>query len=263
MGKNTSLKRRLLIGCIILFLMTFFVVLAIYGVLGNDYYAHSVWALEFSIKDIENYMRNKISYPLWHICVKLCSAIPGLSVKYAVAIVTALFNGFAYCAVVKVYQILWKEEFSKKWIFWIVGLMIVNPLYIPWFNPNYYLGQVLSNVWHNPTYIATKGISILAFGLLAWMLEKGVKQCKVKHYLALSGLLLVSAFAKPSFLQAFAPGFLLFLLVSLIVERRRFALLAYFEIGLCFIPAGLVLVLQAVSTFFNADYMRKSTIGIG
>ncbi len=262
MSKEVSLKLRMVIGYIIIFLMTFFVVAAIYGVLGNDYYAHSVWALEISLENIGDYIQNKISYPLWHICVKICAAIPGLAIKYAAAIVTALFNGFAYYAVIKVYQSRWQESFSDKWFFWTTCLMIVNPLYIPWFNQYYYLGQSLPNIWHNPTSIAVKGISILAFGLLIWMLENVLK-CKGKHYVTLMGLLFISVFAKPSFMQAFAPGFLLFLLVCFLVERRRFALLEYFKIGLCFVPGGLVIVFQTMATFFNADYMQKSTIGIG
>ena len=106
MGKKDDFEKKLILGFMIVFLMTYSVVLAIFSVEGNDYNSHSKWALEISGSNIWEYLQNKISYPLWHIMVRACTGILDVGMSTAVALSTALLNGFAYFAVVIVYKLL-------------------------------------------------------------------------------------------------------------------------------------------------------------
>ena len=261
LGTKDDFEKRLIMGFIVVFLMTYGVVLAIYYVEGNDYHTHAAWAQEISLNNILEFYKNKISYPIWHVMVRFCTALMKIEASSAVAIITALLNSIAYLSVVAVYRIWSYDKFKSEFIFWITALFIVGPLYAPWFNKRYYLGQTIPNAWHNPTNIAVKGFAILTFGLLVYVL-KSEKKRKYSSFL-ITAIALFSAFAKPSFLQGMIPGIGIFIILRLCIERKEFDFLKYFKICLCFVPALVVLYMQTMTTFYNQNYMRQSTIAVG
>lgn len=255
-----------MLGFVVVFLMTYGVVLAEQNMVSNDYSTHANWAVMIEWNKIGEYFRNTIAYPLWHFCVKFCVSVLAVSINKATALVTALFQCFAYVSVIAVWRAVHVQQIQKeKMVFWAVSLFIINPLYAPWINPNYYLGQATPNIWHNPTNIAVKGFAVVSFGLVVLLLhKKKEEEKKLLQYLLLSVVLVLSALAKPSFLQGFIPGLGVFIILRILLERKKFAFKFYVKLCAAFVPAVAVLFFQSFATFFNTDYIRpESKIRIG
>ncbi|MCM1263980.1 MAG: hypothetical protein NC313_14810 [Butyrivibrio sp.] len=259
--ESAKFLRNALIGFCVIFLMTYKAIVNRYD---NDYFFHTTWALELSRYNIVDWFINTIPYPLWHLGVKICVDILEISAEKATALVTALYQGAAFLSILAIWSLIKSINIERsKQVFWAVCLLIVNPLYAPWFNQNYYLGQIPPNALHNPTVIAAKCFTILSFGLIVALLQNredksdSEKSNNMYLYIALSVALLLSALAKPSFLQGFIPGVGLFIIVRLILERKNFNLKFYLKLCIAFVPAATILLFQYLITFFNADSMRE------
>ncbi len=259
--ENADFLQKVIIGFIVVFLMTYFVVLIRTGMDSNDYSIHADWALMLEWNKLGKYFKDIIAYPLWHFGVNFCTIRLSVDINKAAALITALFNGFAYLAILNVWSRLQGISVQKeKMVFWAAGVLIVNPLYAPWINPLYYLGQAAPNAWHNPTNIAVKGFAVMAFGLIMVLLNKKEEGRKnLSKYILLSIMLVLSALAKPSFLQGLIPGLGVFIVFRLIVERKKFNLKFYFVLCASFIPSVMILFIQMLTTFFNTDYIREET----
>ncbi len=249
-------------GTVFIFIITYYVVLHV----GNtDYERHSVWALQLSFRNLPHFMQNYAAYPLWHIATNIFYKVLGFKLLDAAATTTALFNCFAYWCVIWAWDFFVKSSFSSCLkSLWVCCLLLVGPLYAPWFSEYYYLGQGSGNVWHNPTNIAVKGFSILCFVLIIRLLEsdKTVKDEK-REYFFLCFLNLCSVFAKPSFLQGIIPGLGLYFIISIIMDRgKREKIIKYFFITGTFVPAVLLLAYQLFFSFF-ADTAIHSGGGFG
>ena len=264
--ENADFLKKAMVGFAVVFLITYGVALAEQNMPSNDYSTHADWASMIEWGRLGEYFRNTIAYPLWHFGVKFCESVLAVNLCTAAALVTALFNGFAYVSVLGIWKATHAHKLQKdKIVFWAVSLFLINPLYAPWFNSNYYLGQTAPNVWHNPTNIAVKGFAVASFGLVVWLLhKKEEKNRKLLPYLLLSAALVLSALAKPSFLQGFIPGLGIFIVLRLFLERKRFPFKFYVKLCVACVPAVAVLLLQSFATFFNTDYIRpESKIRIG
>lgn len=264
--ENSDFLKRLMIGFVVVFLITYGVVIAEQNMTDNDYSTHADWASMIEWRKLGEYFRNTIAYPLWHFGVKFCESVLAVNLCKAVALVTALFNGFAYVSVLGIWKATHALRIQKdKMVFWAVSLFLINPLYAPWFNPSYYLGQAAPNVWHNPTNIAVKGFAVVSFGLVVWLLNKKEEEKgKLLPYLLLGMALTGSALAKPSFLQGFIPGLGIFIVLRILIERKSFPFKFYVKLCAACVPAVAVLLLQSFATFFNTDYIRpESKIRIG
>lgn len=264
--ENSDFLKRLMIGFVVVFLITYGVVIAEQNMTDNDYSTHADWASMIEWRKLGEYFRNTIAYPLWHFGVKFCESVLAVNLCKAVALVTALFNGFAYVSVLGIWKATHALRIQKdKMVFWAVSLFLINPLYAPWFNPSYYLGQAAPNVWHNPTNIAVKGFAVVSFGLVVWLLNKKEEERgKLLPYLLLGMALTGSALAKPSFLQGFIPGLGIFIVLRILIERKSFPFKFYVKLCAACVPAVAVLLLQSFATFFNTDYIRpESKIRIG
>lgn len=247
-----------MIGTLFIFTVTF----SIAAVVGGDYISHREWAAELSWRNLPYFMQNYAAYPLWHFITKAIYRVFRFNLCDSAAIATALFNCFAYWSLLWVWDYFVKRPLSP-WgkAFWGSCLMIVGPLYLPAFNPDYLLGQGSGNAWHNPTNIAVKGFTILCFALIVQLLDsrKSIREER-KTYILLSILLFCSALAKPSFLQGMIPGLGLYFIIRLIRSRKDF--LKYCSIAGTFIPAAGLLLFQLTFSFFT-DTAIHSKGGIG
>lgn len=247
-----------IIGTVFIFTVTF----AIAATIGGDYISHREWAAELSLRNLPGFMQNYAAYPLWHFVTKSIYRIFRFSLCDSAAITTALCNCFAYWSLLWVWDFFIQRPLSPLGkAFWGACLMIVGPLYLPVFNPDYLLGQGSGNAWHNPTNIAVKGFTILCFALIIQLLDsqKSIREER-KTYILLSILLFFSALAKPSFLQGMIPGLGLYFIISLLHNRRNFA--KYCAIAGTFIPAAGLLLFQLTFSFFT-DTAIHSGGGIG
>lgn len=258
---NVEFIKKALLGFIIIFCLTYRVVLAQVVKDNNDYIPHLYWATMVEWDNLIAYLKNIISYPLWHFAVNIGINNMRLDNIKATALVTALYNGFAYLSILIIWGQLKNLCIKKeKMVFWALSLLIVNPIYVPWVNPLYALGQASPNIWHNPTHIAVKGFGVICFGLLLILLKrKEYGRKNLSLFLLFTVMLVLSALAKPSFLQGFVPGVGIFIILRLIIERKKFNLKFYLCLCACFIPEVAVLGFQVISTFFNSDYVRDQT----
>lgn len=260
--ERAEFLKNVLVGFDVIFFMTYFLVLASYSYQYNDYVPHTSWALELSQSNLWDWLVDKISYPLWHLGVYFCINSLEIDAAKATALVTALYQGVAFLSILGVWSMnkLDNRERSRQ-VFWAVCLLLVNPLYAPWFNQKYYLGQIAANTWHNPANIAVKCFAVLSFGLVAVLLQRRENASESDKrdllvYIALSASLLLSALAKPSFLQGFLPGVGLFILIRAVLERKSFDFKFYSKLCVAFLPAVAILFFQYLITFLNAESIR-------
>ena len=90
-----SNELKIFISVTIVFLATFISFFYQY-VEGTDSFVHMNWAVSSSL-DIIGFMKNMLSYPIWHYFAKLVFCM-GMSENISVATTTAVFNALAYLA---------------------------------------------------------------------------------------------------------------------------------------------------------------------
>lgn len=256
----------LFVGTLFIFWLTYAMVSKQVG--AGDYKEHTRWALQLNIRNIFDYMLEYISYPLWHLTVKTINRIFGFSVTSSAAGATSLFNCFAFWSIVYSWDFLSnKQTVLRTKIFWAVCILLMGPLNAPGFNERYYLGQGTGNIWHNPTHIAVKGFSVLCFVWIVRLVDQETEHRKWE-YILLSGLLFMSALAKPSFLQAMIPGIGLYFIFELLKNmgegNNKARIIRFCHIAATFIPSVFLLGLQFVTNFYaNTTIHKADGIGVG
>lgn len=241
----------------------------------SDYIDHLVWAIGMSPERVLSSFYDG-SERLWHICVKLL--FPGLTKNMwtAAAIVTATADTAAYFLVYKSLETAVPEKFSR-WLLALltVSVFVVNALTLP--GQPFYTGRGAINTWHNPTNIMVRPFAAAVFFMTVRIYNRRRYDCHqalvtptedgrdfsfqgsfraqfrqpvyTGAELILYPLcLLLSAYAKPSFLQFFAPAILIFLLIDVI--RSRGLLLPFcLKLAIAYIPAGIILMTQFFGFF--------------
>lgn len=211
----------------------------------SDFATHSSWAVgEFTDPLYDKFY----AYPIWHFAVYLGNCLLPIGREYAGAVVTACFIGGCALILYRFFDRELKKCLSKRRICLLtIGIMMLTALYMPWFNREVYLGQSSPTIWHNPTNMAVKPVALLAF---LWFLRlyKNGQRIRWMEFAGLSGLLLLSCFIKPSFVQGFLPGVVLFLLLELFLTKGK-SLLFSLKMALVFIPSGIYFLVQFFSMF--------------
>ena len=218
----------------------------------TDFRTHSRWAVG---EQLEARFDKFYFYPVWHFCVRFVNRLLPIGREYAAALVTACFLGL--CGVL-LYRYL-RQELGNKWkighcVLLCLGLLFVTALYMPWYNPQVYLGQSSPTIWHNPTNLAVKPAALLIF-LLFIKLYLGRETVGNGSIALESFLLLLSCFIKPSFLQGFLPAMVLFLLLELFPNGGKsfgFSL----KMALMCVPSGLYFIVQYLAMFDNSGTRR-------
>ena len=258
---DTKNLEQCFLGIIMIYIITYLAVVSNIE-LCIDFGTHASWSIQLFSGElsISDFLINKSAYPLWHIVTGVVHKFVGLNETEATATVTAFFNCFTYLGVNAVW-IYYERECKQKsntWL-WSFLLMIMGPLYVPRYTQYYYLGQGTGNIWHNPTNIAVKGIAVLAFMVIGLLLQRAGRNRK--WYLFLAVLLVLSALAKPSFLQGIIPGVGLYMLIKCIYElyqekrKNHFVLECKncLKIILAFVPAVCVVAFQFYVSFFGGE----------
>lgn len=162
------------------------------------------------------------TYPLWHMLVAglIRLGVPG---NHSAALVTSICNGATFF-LVDYYLIkrLGNELPETVLSFLAATLLFVGPFYIPWYNENLYLGQGSPNVWHNPTNLCVRPFAVLSFFLLVEIVEQAKDARRDKKLMMIAGaVLLISILAKPSWLQVFIPGVMLYLCLLFLSKKEN------------------------------------------
>ena len=163
-------------------------------------------------------------------------------------VITLLSYGFVFLGTIKI---------PFKTSFYIMG----NPLTGEQIRiGDTLLGTLITQPWHNATYIGMRCFAILSFAIWVKIWKKNLGETKSKDYLKLFILLLITNSFKPNFIIAFAPALFIFYLIMLL--RKKTSLIFGVEIGVVLLLSMGVLVYQ-YTMCYPADESSGVTITLG
>jgi len=219
----------------------------------SDLSIHATWAAEGNFADLRSFVHHG-AHPLWHVLVAAV-LLTGLPLPASAALVTALLKAAEVYLLISLSARLLKQG---GWLATGCGFVaaLVTSVWIPWVNPTIYLGVGSPNTWHSPTQIAAMVIMLLCVPLTAACVETfqrrlpedGAKaNVPWKDAVLLSGLLLLSLVAKPTFMQAFLPAACLYFLVLWIRKPKNSPF--FVRMMLVALPSVLFMVFQYLYYF--------------
>ncbi|MBR6380806.1 MAG: hypothetical protein IKS07_03905 [Lachnospiraceae bacterium] len=174
------------------------------------------------------------------------------------AVLTALFLMLATVASVFLTALLLHElpagkrarlrDLSMEELF--AGLLcnLVMPCFVTGIADGRYIGMQSASIWHNSTYLVMKPLGLLCL-ILYLRLMRDLSGLQAGSWSRFAAALVVTTAVKPSFLLAFAPAMLLFLILDLL-KGVPFRKLFYF--GCAVLPSLLVILVQN-AVLFGSD----------
>jgi len=171
-----------------------------------------------------------IPHPMWHIFVHYMNYIT-LDDKFSAAIVTALLVILWMYIVQIIYKFFIRDEKRNIYLYSFLFItFIIGPAYIPFFSNYIIMGVGSPNLWNNVTLITVKPFAILTVLFTILSLEKK----NIYYYLLGAASLLISIFAKPSFVIVFLPALVLLVIIKKIYSKENIiyvAVLSLISIG--------------------------------
>ena len=212
-----------------------------------------------------------VPYCMWHLIVLGLHHILFVPLEYAAAFSACLFSLFSYFVIywmiLKYTAAYGKEESTGKAALVAFGLTVTQALYFYWLDAgDRFLGPYSMNPIHNPTHMSVRPFSFLCICLVydIWNRQKDVSYNGVffdmgrglkRPYLYLTGMLLLSTMAKPTFAEMFIPAVAFSMLGEWIwrIRRKDGSAAVYFQHCLhmlyCAIPALAYILLQFLAYF--------------
>lgn len=196
---------------------------------------------------------NCIAYPGWHFLFALIYKVIH-DISLSLGLTQSVFVTASFLAMLYAFRTffnsyaMYNRIYSIKVYGYSLALTFVGPLFCSVINPRYYLGQLTSNAWHNPTIMAVKPFAIICFVLFFKLLHTPKKGLFIK----LAFFLLISTLFKPSFAQIFIPAVTIFCCMELWFFRtKKFDFCV--KCALALIPTLIMLVIQYYAVFFLSD----------
>lgn len=184
-----------------------------------------------------------IPHPAFHISVYYLSIITGMSIADVAPIIMTM----SVLVTLLIIQKLLSKKSGPLLLLISISTIFVIAIYFPLFHSTMYLGQWSPNIWHSPTMLFLKPISLLAFYFFVRSMD--VSERKHVFYLIISSaLLLLSTVTKPSFVIVFLPAIFLYVLLFKRGEYRRYPAIILFAI-----PSIIMLAYQYTETYQSAD----------
>ena len=215
----------------------------------SDLSQHVNWASDMNfVKELMSF----ISYPLFHFIVKVMVRILNIDREFVAVFLYSVFIAVSYV----ICLVYWRQnnkatkaDIAKTVILGFL-FFLTQAIYVPAFNPSLYLGQGSINIWHNPTYAIVKPLGIIAFMLVVKLLEAVNEKKKIlftRNWWILLVLMIFCNLAKPSFSQVFIPGIGIYMIIDIIRTKGK-SFIKHFQIACAFIPATILLFVQAFVT---------------
>ena len=240
-------------GMTAIFFITYFIVMKQTKIVGSDYYIHCSWAAMIQSAGLRGLLKIDL-YPLWEICVTINSIVFKVDISTAAGITTALMNIITFLSTYFFLSFKYNGR-EEKIAAAAFLLMLIGPIYLPFFNTSIYLGQGTPNIWHSPTMIMIRAIAFPTYCLLTKIIKSNSEGETISHieYILLGILLLFCNLAKPSFAQVIIPGISLYCLYLLVKSRGR-ELLFCIKLVVAFIPCVILTMFQYFSAFYNNNF---------
>jgi len=197
-----------------------------------------------------------IAHPLWHICTysisKLTTLELDLSAALASSLILLVWAFLIYYTLRKtLYTTLQDLAPYKQEILLLastMSLFFIAPLVFPPYDHLIASGVGSPNLWHNITLWAVKPFALLSVLLTFWAL----KQQTMKLYILATIAIIISIFAKPSFIIMFLPALILFFFY-----KKEFAKPNIKFLLSIIMISTLVLLFQYINTY---DFNTKKRI---
>ena len=126
-----------------------------------------------------------------------------------------------------------------------ISLIFVSSLYVPVFQEAFYVSTDVTQPWHNSTYILMRLFAVPTFALYIRMEREYLTGIRFVDWILFAILLLLGNWSKPSFLIAFAPMMLFFLICDFIKthaksiwQNIKFGSAVLFSLPICFVQSG-------------------------
>ena len=195
----------------------------------QDYAAHIMIAAKITLKSLAHpiaFLRENC-YPVWHILTRFTMKF-GFGGRSAAAVVTgaSILGVWIYAA----------HYFSRKYQEWnkdvaraaSVVLILVAPIWLPFFNHNLIIGQGSPNMLHNPTHLMVRLVAFPCFMLCVAIMDgigkKSATRLGAGRVIAFSLFVFLTALSKPSFVQMLFPALfflaLLWPVIAMIIKRQ-------------------------------------------
>lgn len=175
----------------------------------------------------------EVAYPMWHLLVYKVSNFFNITFRQSAVIVTSLVIVALAITIFTIVKFSLKYELSrlsenKKEHLYLVmtaALMIMTAVYVPFFNKNLYVGQANCAVWHNVTLLMVKPFAFFSLYMTIMFFETK----KIKWFLSSTLVILLSIYAKPSFIISFLPAVFIFFVLFCIrqTEHNNLQVLPY------------------------------------
>lgn len=254
---NTSGFTPALVWTLVGLLLFFVVAASVVRVvdLGQDYTTHIAIASKISmgalLHPIEFLKEN--CYPVWHFLTWLLMCV-GCGGRSAAAVVTGWCVVGAWAFAVFYWSRRCGSAGRDVALAASLCLMLVSPVWLPFFNPNIVIGQGSPNLLHNPTHLMVRLFAFPCFILYASAMGRIGKPDSPRmawsDLIAPSAFMLLATLSKPSFGQMFFPAILLYSLVKL-AKNGRIALKPLAGVALSLAPALLLTCLQLWVSFYS------------
>ena len=226
------------------------------ALVGMDYPIHEGIVTGMDLSDPAAFFREHME-PLWHLMTYGVMHLLHCRVEIAAGLVSGfLFALLFVLAYVFLHKAVPQAPASAAAAASVL-LHLSGAIYLPFFNPEPYLGQGSPNIWHNPTTITVKPLALLAFVLISSVLVRSresnfeEKQPAWKYCL-IALLLLLTNLAKPSFVQIYYPAiFVLMILWLFLYERKNLGLAVRLLIA-C-IPSLALMIVQFILSFYSGS----------
>lgn len=241
----------------------------------SDFIDHLEWAQALNGPAILAAFRGA-QERLWHICVYLLLRLGMDDVWKAGALVTAGADAAAYFLVYKCWDRSAPEKQSRCLLAGLLACAFLASS-LTWSGQSFYTGRAAVNTWHNPTNIMARPFAAAVFYMTVCIYNRrryghgvvlpppedagkrfsfaGSVGAELRRpvfkgwELALYPVcVLLSAYAKPSFLQFFVPAVFLFLLWDVLCSKG-WLLPFSCKMALPYLPAALILLLQVFHFF--------------
>lgn len=149
-----------------------------------------------------------------------------------------------YCAVRLIEKV--SGFYSIVSLYVSLGLIFLTTINLPGIYGFYYTGSIITQPWHNITYIAMRLFAVLTVSCFIDLYKNYPGCVRLRDYALVSIFLFLSACMKPNFLVSFSLALLIVLIVDFAKDRRRWENLRnYVIIGSTVFPSLAVLYLQS------------------
>ncbi len=261
--KLTPLRKKLILIIISIFMFTCFTFM-FYGQLnwedGASYFSDTDEHLEFAQKGT--------GYSVLYWLIYFLYKITGTT--FSIVILQSILMIATWVVTAKLINVIFKDKYDFFFSSIIaLPVMFLSGIYVPRFAPWFYDNQVITQPYHNITYIGMRFCACFCMIAFFKIFKNYLNKIKFTHWTVLTVLLMISTAIKPSFFYGFALTLLFFLIYDFFKNKTydfiknkssRKRLIRIIAIGSTVLLSLPILILQANMLYGGNATQEESKI---